>query len=1330
MSGIPANTINGLAQQQLAHAASFQSYSNFLSDTYGTRKTPTSQAAVSGGGAAGMDPRYQPYLPGMQPFSAQTGMAAGIMGRMPGVADGLGTAASLGGAFGFLPRVFDPFTQTLGMIGSGFRAGGIGGAVGYGMASAGAYMGLGAAANMSIGQIMGGAGEQASLSGVLSQGWNRPNLPMMQGGMPSFGQQVGLGNMMSNMAGQDPMMSMGSLQGILAQGLQGGSFSSSRNFGQFASQFKELVNEVRQVAETFNTSLSDAYAVSQRIKSMGFYGKGEAGQAAMALRGMGTAAGMQADEVMSSMQSGADMWTQLGGSRKMGAATGLGVTTQIMSMAQSGILDPNQLRDAMGGVPLGQAAVGMGQRMLGYGARFAGTRHGRRVVGAMMDPETGELDPSQLAAFPSMSWGEIESAYSQRTGGARGGDLFRSRFSSLSRGMNEQLGPAWWSTAIKRMSMQQGGSASGEELLTSIYGNMPQGDMDVMNRLGTFGSSAKSYVQNRTELALRHSIDEAQSARDMSWAGIRGKMRQAFVDPITQPLRRMGREAFGSMQEWSGGMIDSFLGLQPAAQMTSAGAYTLGNLRSGVGGGFPTSAISAAMGTGSYQPGPAGGFESGINRFMPAGAWTGYSGGSFATGGLGSSQWNPYSTGILAASLPVFGGASAIGGVGGALQSVGGALSGAGGWLGRGSGALVSGAGLATSGAASAIGRIAPALFAADLAFNAAPALLRNLDTPRAAIMEGGITGDLANSLYGFNRGATSGTGSLGSFSGVEMRAGGVPLLHDPSLSPRGGFRGFVENMLQPGANLLGSWMGDDRGYMQIGFGSQAGAGSFLGALRGIRNDSSGMLGLTESEQSYLTGSVRGLPGASRVPGSYERQRSEALMAMLQNANNPIASGLIEKSQGVAEGLGGLALYAAGGGDATSMFTRGIDSVQTRRKTNTEMWRAGISGLVGDATLTDKGVAELSGGASAFVSRGRTFGLMEDIMLWEQSTAVDKEAKFEQMVSSIASGGRSGSYAPPGVLSNLQSLVTEYRGSTGEAKEKAKADLVGRFQAGAQGNQPLYIGEFETAKARSNVARSWGARVGLRGMLGTVSAGNADNLYRLVMERSGPLAAEANKHGVPVLEEHTRERNQAFWNMGMDDIRGTVAMGRSAPTEARGFFDDAGTHARIRGILSESMGMGRDTYDEMEGLGGNDVLLGRKGLPGLMRGLFAGADRGTYANFERHLPSFTSKGGQGSRYAIELMKTMSAQMGLGNDNGFVRSVATAVSSQGEKGSNVTKMEYQDIVNALADAIKTQKPGGVGAGTADDTTAKNMERLAKAAEEAATWLHEMRGQGGG
>ncbi|MFH1141881.1 MAG: hypothetical protein V1724_09555, partial [Chloroflexota bacterium] len=758
------------------------------------------------------------------------------------------------------------------------------------------------------------------------------------------------------------------------------------------------------------------------------------------------------------------MWTQLGGSRKMGAAAGLGITAQIMSLAQAGIVDQDRLRDMMGGVPLGQAAMGMGQRMLGYGARFAGTRQGRTVIGAMMDPETGQLDPSQVSAFPSMSWGEIQGAYSQRTGGERGGNLFRSRFGDLSRQMNEQAGPAWWSTAIRRMSMEQGGSASGEELMTSMYGQMPQGEMQLMGQLGTFDSASKNYLQNRTELALRHSLDEAQWARNMSWAGIKGRLNQRFVQPLTQPLRKMGREAVGAMQEWSGDLIDDFFGIEPQAQMTSAGAYTMANLRSGVGRGFPSYAMGG--GGGGYQPGPQGGFENAMNQFMPAGAWTAYRGGDVGTGGLGSSQWNPYATGLLAAALPVFGGTSAIGGIGAGMSAAGGAMWGAGGMAGRAAGGALGLAGRGVAGGAGLVGGIAGPLFAMDMAFNLAPHVLRNLDTPRAAIMEGGITGDLANSLYGFARGGTGtpiGSG-LGTQSGVQMAAGGVPLLHDPSMVARGGFQGAMEDWMQPGARLLGSWMGEGRGHGQMGFASQESMGAFLGTLKGIRTGSAGMLGLDSAEQSYLSGVVGGIPDSARIPGVYERKRADAVLEYLKKADNDMARGLMKKGEGVDQGLGGFALYAAGGGDVTTMWGQGMDAIKTRTDSNTNMWRSGISGLTGGATLTDEGVKELGGGAVAFVKRGTSFGLMDDLMLWEQSTSVDSDAKFNQMVGSILSGGVDGNYAPKGVLDSLRPLVETYKNApTSTQREWAKNALITRFKDSAVGNQPMFKAEYEGA---------------------------------------------------------------------------------------------------------------------------------------------------------------------------------------------------------------------------------------------------------------------------
>ena len=226
-AGISANTISGLAQQQLAHAASFQSYGNFLSDQYGTRKTPASQAAVGGGGAAGPDPRYNPDY---SSFDVHTSLATGLLqGARVGIDAGL-TGAALAGGFGLLPRVFDPFTTTLGSMKQGFAwgkaAGGMGagiiGGLGYGLATGGAYYAAGKAFDATVGQVFTGVHQQSAIASTLHQNWNRANLPFLGSTRLGFQSQQSLGQMVYGMTSGH--QGMEELTGLLGQGLAGGSF--------------------------------------------------------------------------------------------------------------------------------------------------------------------------------------------------------------------------------------------------------------------------------------------------------------------------------------------------------------------------------------------------------------------------------------------------------------------------------------------------------------------------------------------------------------------------------------------------------------------------------------------------------------------------------------------------------------------------------------------------------------------------------------------------------------------------------------------------------------------------------------------------------------------------------------------------------------------------------------------------------------------------------------------------------------------------------------------------------------------------------------------------
>lgn len=942
MAGMPSTVIDALVQQQMAGAASSQAYANIISDTYGTRRTPPSQGAVSAGGGV-QDPRTFLPLPPVLPSENILAMGAMQVGRS-GVDLGLG-AMSLMGAFGMAPRVFDPFSTTLKGMQAGWGYGGAAGAVGFGAAAMLPYLAGGAALNYGMGQVMTGAHDQLGLSNMLNATWSRANTPWM--GLPDVSSQVQMGNAMAGMSG--PFMSMGDLTGMMQTGLTGGTFRGAGNIQQLMSQFRAMKDEIAEVAQVYHTSLSEAQQLTSKIKGLGFYRTGQAGEFASQMRGLATAIGSSAEDMYSAGSAGANMWGGMGLSRATGARTMLGLTGRMTGLVNAGIISGDALRDAAGGAPIGEAIQAASNRLMGYGVQFAHSRYGQRVLGALMDPTTGELDPSLVSQFPMMGMQEINQLYNKHTAGD-GRLLLKTRTTQMAGDLNAKLGPEWWGSTIGALTRTRGdGSGSQEEYLQAIFGQIPQQDMDMLRELSSMGPSLRANIAGKTREALAAGIQEAASARTQSWEGMKARVHEAILGPIERQMRTFGREVFGNIQGWVGDAIGDFLGSSSLPTISPAALESLAYTQVGLGGGRP-GLQQLSQGVRRLPGTPTSGLERTVHDWMPQGVYDVIQGGSFGgLRGMTSESWNPYATaGWAAVGLPLFGGESAMGlagrGVaagGRALREWGGLRSLTGG-VSRGAGWLATGAGKFLGGASKLLKGVGLVGLGADLAFNLGPEILQKAGIiSNTANGIGGGSATLLNNLW-------KASGGDFDISGFGMYAGGgaIPIKGGP----------------QEGGN-------------QLGFISEDAAFSGLPKIHEALFNSSQALGDLSSEEAMT---ARAVSNAARQgtrdsgAGATEFNVGTAALRLLeQDPNNVYAQSLLKKVRT----LGPAGILALGSMNDTgpTKATRdaarelGLATTPDPRALRAVAWKKLLGGSQGDAYY-DK------------LARAPYSGLFEDIL--------------------------------------------------------------------------------------------------------------------------------------------------------------------------------------------------------------------------------------------------------------------------------------------------------------------------------------------------------------
>ena len=751
---ISSTQVANIVQGQVGMFSAAAQYAQAVSSQYGFQ--PSSASPID-------DPRDSPALQG--------GMAASAGLRGLEMAGGAGVLAA---QFGMGPRQLDPFTMgahafTMGRSAHGW-AGGIGAAAG----AAGAVMAVGSVFKWGVDQAVFGAQQHAMLNQQIGQ-----IAPNMSSG------QIG---QMSSMVSQISRQGMGSVNELTALMQQGGADGSvsMQSLGQFQSSFQRLLSNVRQVASTLNSSLTEAQAAIQQVRGLGV-GGGDAAGFLGTMRGIGQAAGFSPGQMMGIAAQGAQLGLQTGIGRQTGAM-GQMVQAGVLGMVgRNGLIDGV---DADTGGQYGNAAF-----------RFLGSRYGRAPLAAMMG-RNGEYDQDAASQIASglMSREQMQALANRNLAGAGQTDRFNARRQELMGRFVSDFGGQAISPALQEMTR---GSSNPESMRAGLTG-LTRADQQGMDQL------------NRAMPGLRARLaEEGRAAFDKGTGGGGGLMDAIGqnVDQIIGPYRTMMQQYGAQLAQSAQSLIEdvtrSFVRQPPAKADPAVYARQFQQHLSGSGGFSASVQAGARLGAGqaSYfgrQSGPYDGLASMLPsglQFKALGHGVGAS--ELPMFGLAPTQHNPYGAAAALSAMP-FGGRSLLGAAAGGIDAMGAGMMGAfaaestgfmglggigmGMGTGRLAGAAMRGVGLAGRLGAGVLGAAAPILLGADLAFNEAPEVSRKMGW--SPISQGALMGQQAD---------------------LVKFASGSGLLDNPLDAHRvGGWRGGMDysDMQQQGLTPIGGMAG------------------------------------------------------------------------------------------------------------------------------------------------------------------------------------------------------------------------------------------------------------------------------------------------------------------------------------------------------------------------------------------------------------------------------------------------------------------------------------------------------------------------------------------
>jgi hypothetical protein len=713
----------------------------------------SNQLSQNIGSKQGQSQAQYSYAPTTDPRTAdsQSRFAYGTASAVVDTARAVPAGMMVADMFGMLPNVLDPFSGTLDAAKLGYRTagGGMNGimrGMGFGATALGGYMAAGAAFNTITSSVLQGAQEGLAINQMLSNHITRGTLPGMSLGNAG---RFAVADTIRGMASSDPWTNTSELTNLMGGLLDQGAFRSTTNTTQFISKFRELKDQVQQVATMFSTTLNEALPIINQFNGMGFYGVAGGSSAAIYASGSASAFGLNPASIAGAGSGGAAMFRSMGLHGALGAAQSMRLATQI-----GGIQDRDFIREMAGGADYDTALSSVASGLVGSAAQVGMSGLGTQALYALVDPETGRIDQGRAALLASggMSKTELNRLVQRGMQSNRVKSAIGSRRDSLVGSLIEQIGPEGMLTGFANAQMLTRGLRAGEDgndVVSSLiqqFTGLGEDQAQLIQQLASQGPAIKSLIKDRIQDELRSSKNALDSQQATSLEGIKRRLVNKFVEPLLAPVRQwgsslaqMGADAFDNISEWlfgapSNGAIQ-YTGMSGLMVQGRMGMSPVGKSLYDQGMGYNP---GKGAGLGSHS-----GFSGGGRYYAmgtPEGGDTGAYGAALRFMGLAGDE-DPNTTiansiqGITYGSGAYFGGRM-LGGVASSLAEAAGLVNpfagGIGATFNRGLGAFArrsvgSLARLAGSTALKAVPILGEAYMAYDAAFNLMPAVSKEL---------------------------------------------------------------------------------------------------------------------------------------------------------------------------------------------------------------------------------------------------------------------------------------------------------------------------------------------------------------------------------------------------------------------------------------------------------------------------------------------------------------------------------------------------------------------------------------------------------------------------
>jgi hypothetical protein len=428
--------------------------------------------------------------------------------------------------------------------GAAMHAGlGIGGGLGM-MALAGSGFGLPIAAGAmlgqaSIGAVMGGAHQQASMNTMLGSQYNFANASSRTGTGFSRDDAKSIGDMTRSLSHIPELMtSFEELQGVMSRMKSSGVMQGVKNASEFQSRFREALSTIKDMSKVLGTTMEEAEQFFSASRSSGFYNRGAQLKNAVSAQFTSSVTGASVGQVAGLQQAGADMAMSFGARRGLGATAVTNIAQSIGLAQMSGRLREGAVEDVTG-LQGADAQMALAQKMFGGMMRFGQTSAGRLAMAGMMKyDESGRaigVDESLAKRFNAgeLSIDELKAKASQLTDAQK--KSFTARQSDLVASLAGQIGPGGAFTMMKG-ALGLRGDDDGTNLVMQKLTNMSAGEIDVAEGMqGMSGNTdAAAFARMRQKQAARRERTDPsaimQKIKTRLHGATVGRLEQAGAD--------------------------------------------------------------------------------------------------------------------------------------------------------------------------------------------------------------------------------------------------------------------------------------------------------------------------------------------------------------------------------------------------------------------------------------------------------------------------------------------------------------------------------------------------------------------------------------------------------------------------------------------------------------------------------------------------------------------------------------------------------------------------------------------------------------------------------